>query len=432
MRISGKVTRCLALISAASLLLLFSNLISPLDTNPNRKPPNIRDEEIWKPGPRSPLIDKRITRSLEVYNLFAAITNQRNIRKLSYGHSNHSSCALNNEVYVHCQSLFANRFQNRARGDCNDQISDHVVFCLLPAWHVKGGITNDGTYTDVLGTVYTRHFLEYSANWAHQLFPDGTVQLPCEGNMDVSYALLGQVALEVLRAQNEGQKQFVMCVSGIGSGRELVWAQRVARIWHEEFGISLVRLVACGAEPNIVNFNHSMDMLRANGINVDDDCHHLLPHTGIGAVSSSTALVSDSGLGSSLEFGEPANAQQQHIQILTPQQFFEPFTVVDYWTIDLQGTSVFEAISNSFDVIGKKVKTIAVSDVDETGDLLQLEQLFQMKGWLCASGIPFRRKDPLLRGIRGGLNMNDGFLVWHNPGHIRDSVPLISAGPQRF
>ena len=335
---------------------------------------------------------------------------------------------------------------NLIQCDDNAQSTHHAGMCL--AADELRGCKSDGfeTYTDLLCTQYPPAFEAFRARWAHPTKANGhtsTISLPCHWRMEISYVLMSQAILEVVRAQTEvlnrprlavlprllaafglgprpstklQPRRFVMCATGVGSGRELAWAARAARDLHlrDPHRYHELDMRFCGVDPSASNFRAAMQLLRANGVDPTSG-HRLLRGAGIGVEPGWASKIQQSdstnvNLGNTLTNGEASKEKHEgDIELVTIQQLSAPFDVVDYWTMDLQGSNTTAVLLSARSVLESKFKTLLISTY--AGDDQALEDLMAGWGWHAGFRLPFTP------------GTSDGAQVYHNPKFVNEAIP---------
>ena len=314
-------------------------------------------------------------------------------------------------------------------------VLDHIAYCLMPP---IGFRDQPVPFTDLLGTKYNAAWRQYEKLWGHPCVgavdsPDHCrVILPClpEPEGGDTYFTLAQTFFEVLRFQLDNvaasgdarRSRFTMCMTGMGSGRAFVWAQRSMDILSEVNQLPSVELVMCGAEPSLGNYADATSLLFANGLNFSAPPHDVRPGVAISAAAGFGELI-NTGLGASVV--RVPSQKEGSIQFQTLSNLTRSFDVIDFWVVDLQGSNVFAVLDSSVSLLQGKFKTVYVS-VSE-GDHEAVESFFTVRlEWICGYGVKPNGPDELGRGAVGGVDMVDGCLVFHNPRFVSSPIPDTS------
>ena len=342
---------------------------------------------------------------------------------LSLPDTRSSNCFLDQNMFTDCQ-----KFLDSDRVRCEGVVVDHIAYCLVPRHHIP---LKPYPFTDLLGTVYTEEFSVYKNHWSHNCVPTGSgagyaLELPCEGyRTDVSYFLMAQAVFEVFRQQIENAKmrrtQFTMCVTGIGSGREFAWAQRAGKLLSKEYGLPEVDLVMCGVEPSWQNYAAAKRLLSLNGLDVSELPNDIRPGVAVGATSGNCKLV-PGGLGASVVCADAGADDEHSIPCITLEDLTRKFDLIDYWTADLQGTDLLAVLYASRSLLQSKFKTVFATVYED--DFEEIHSFFlNTLNWTCSYGVLPGGPDELGRGAIGGVVMQDGCLVFHNPRFVSSPIP---------
>ena len=212
-----------------------------------------------------------------------------------------------------------------------------------------------------------------------------------------------------------------MCVTGIGSGREFAWAQRAGKLLSKEYGLPEVDLVMCGVEPSWQNYAAAKRLLSLNGLNVSELPNDIRPGVAVAATPGNCELV-PGGLGASVVSADAGADEENGIPCITLEDLTRNFDLIDYWTVDLQGTDLLSVVYASRSLLQSKFKTVLATVYED--DFEEVHFFFlNTLNWTCSYGVLPGGPDELGRGAVGGVVMQDGCLVFHNPRFVSSPIP---------